>query len=122
MIELYIPIFLTIAVGFIFSVILIKVDEWVGPRKPNAEKLTIYESGMEPIRTARERFSVKYYMVAILFILFDVEIVFLYPWAVNYKQLSSEFGIFIFFEMLVFIFILLIGYFYIWKKGAFKWD
>jgi NADH-quinone oxidoreductase subunit A len=122
MIELYLPIILIIIIGFIFSIILLKVDEWVGPRKPSIEKMTTYESGMEPIRTARERFSVKYYMVAILFILFDVEVVFLYPWAVNYKQLSKEFGLFVFIEMFVFIMILLIGYFYIWKKGAFKWD
>jgi NADH-quinone oxidoreductase subunit A len=122
MLELYLPIIFIIVIGIIFSFILLKVDEWVGPRKPNAEKLTTYESGMEPVRTARERFSVKYYMVAILFILFDVEVVFLYPWAVNYRQLVSEMGSFIFFEMLVFILILLIGYFYIWRKGAFKWD
>jgi NADH-quinone oxidoreductase subunit A len=122
MLSLYIPIFLMIFVGIIFSVVLFKVAEWFGPLKPSSEKYSTYESGMEPIRTARERFSVKYYMVAILFILFDVEVVFLYPWAVTYRELTGKFGLFIFLEMLFFIIILLIGYFYIWRKGAFKWD
>jgi NADH-quinone oxidoreductase subunit A len=122
MLVLYIPVLLMLLVGIIFSVILFKVAELFGPRKPSYEKYTTYESGMEPIRTARERFSVKYYMVAILFILFDVEVVFLYPWAVTYRELTSRLGIFVFLEMFVFIVILLIGYFYIWRKGAFKWD
>jgi NADH-quinone oxidoreductase subunit A len=122
MFELYLPIFLMITTGIIFSIILFKIAEWVGPKKPVDEKYTIYESGMEPIRTARERFSVKYYMVAILFILFDIEVVFLYPWAVSYRDLLKMYGMFIFWEMLVFIIILLLGYLYIWRKGAFKWD
>jgi NADH-quinone oxidoreductase subunit A len=73
---------------------------------------------MEPIRSARERFSVKYYMVAVLFILFDIEVIFLYPWAVNFRAL----GLFGYVEMVIFITILFIGYFYILRKGALKWD
>jgi NADH-quinone oxidoreductase subunit A len=73
---------------------------------------------MEPIRTARERVSVKYYMVAMLFILFDIEVVFLYPWAVNFRSL----GWFGYGEMLVFVAILMLGYLYLWRKGALKWD
>ncbi len=81
-------------------------------------KLSTYESGMEPVRSAHERVSVKYYMVAMLFILFDIEVVFLYPWAVEFRKL----GIAGFVEMLVFILILMIGYLYLWKKGALEWD
>ena len=118
----YIPIFLTLLVGLGFSYLLLKTAEFIGPKRIIDEKLTTYESGMEPFRTARERFSVKYYMVAILFILFDIEIVFFYPWAVTFRELSSQYGWFIFIEMIVFIIILLLGYIYIWRKGAFKWD
>jgi NADH-quinone oxidoreductase subunit A len=122
MFELYLPVFMILFIGVIFSIVLFKIAEWIGPRKTIDEKYTTYESGMEPIRTARERFSVKYYMVAILFILFDIEVVFLYPWAVSYRELLKSSGMFIFWEMLTFIIILLLGYFYIWRKGAFKWD
>ena len=102
----------------IFGVVMVKLNEWLGPKRPSEEKLSTYESGMEPVRTARERFSVKFYMVAVLFILFDIEVVFLYPWAVTFKEL----GVFGFVTMVVFILILLIGYFYIWRKGALEWD
>ncbi len=122
MLSNYIPVFLTLLVGVGFSCLLLKIAEIVGPKRIVDEKLTTYESGMEPFRTARERFSVKYYMVAILFILFDIEVVFFYPWAVTFRELSSQFGWFIFIEMVVFIIILLLGYIYVWRKGAFKWE
>ena len=73
---------------------------------------------MEPVRSAQERFSVKYYMVAVLFILFDIEVIFLYPWAVNFRSL----GMFGYVEMVIYIAILLVGYFYVLRKGALKWD
>jgi NADH-quinone oxidoreductase subunit A len=79
--------------------------------------MSTYESGMEPVKTARERFSVKFYLVAMLFILFDIEIVFMYPWAVKFREL----GVLGLVEMLVFIAILLVGFVYVWRKGAFKW-
>jgi NADH-quinone oxidoreductase subunit A len=101
------------AAGLVFT----NINRWIGPRHPSEEKLSTYESGMEPVRTARDRFSVKYYMVAMLFIVFDIEIVFMYPWAVQFRHL----GLFGFVEMLVFIGILLIGYVYILKKGALRW-
>lgn len=107
-----------IAVGVIFGVAMGKVNEFVGPKRPSEEKQSTYESGMDPVRSARERFSVKFYMVAMLFILFDIEVVFLYPWAVSFRQL----GISGFVTMFVFISVLLIGYFYVWKKGALEWD
>ncbi len=122
MIEQYIPLILAILVALLFSLFLLKASSLFGPQKPNVEKLTTYESGMEPIRTARERFSVKFYIIAMLFIIFDIEVVFLYPWAVNLKILEDKLGFFIIAEMFVFILILLVGYIYLLKKGALKWD
>ncbi|MBM4159883.1 MAG: NADH-quinone oxidoreductase subunit A [Ignavibacteria bacterium] len=118
MLETYIPIFVVIAGGIVFGIVMVKLNEWLGPRRPTDEKLSTYESGMEPVRTARERFSVKFYMVAVLFILFDIEVVFLYPWAVAFKEL----GVAGYITMTVFIVILLIGLFYVWRKGALEWD
>lgn len=116
--EPYIPIFLMLVISTALAIILLKLQQSLGPKNPNKEKLSTYESGMEPIRSAHERFSIKYYMVAVLFILFDIEVIFFYPWAVNFKML----GLFGFVEMLVFIGILFIGYFYVLHKGALKWD
>jgi NADH-quinone oxidoreductase subunit A len=118
MLESYLPIGIMLVFGLAFGIVMSKASEWFGPSNPNETKLSTYESGMEPIRTARERVSVKYYMVAMLFILFDIEVVFLYPWAVNFRAL----GWFGYGEMLVFVAILMLGYLYLWKKGALKWD
>jgi NADH-quinone oxidoreductase subunit A len=116
--EQYIPIAIMILLAVAFGLFLVNVNKWIGPRRPNEEKLSTYESGMEPVRSARERFSVKFYLVAMLFIIFDIEIVFMYPWAVKFREL----GMAGFIEMMVFIFILLVGYVYILRKGALKWD
>src|SRR5436309_3084308 len=118
MIEHYIPIGIMIVFGIGFGVVMSKASEWFGPKNPNEQKLSTYESGMEPIRSARERVSVKYYMVAMMFILFDIEVVFLYPWAVNFRSL----GMFGLVEMFIFIGILMLGYLYLLKKGALRWD
>lgn len=118
MMASYIPLILMLAAGIFLAIVLLKLHQWLGPHRPNDEKTSTYESGMEPIRSARERFSVKYYMVAVLFILFDIEVIFLYPWAVNFRAL----GLFGYVEMLIFITILFIGYFYILRKGALNWD
>jgi len=88
------------------------------PRRSYAEKLTPYESGNPPVGEPRIRFSVKFYIIAMLFVVFDVEVVFLYPWAVVFDKL----GLFAFVEMMLFIAILLVGYVYAWKKDAFTWD
>jgi NADH-quinone oxidoreductase subunit A len=117
MIEQYVPIGIMILFAVIFGIVLVNINKWIGPSKPNDEKLSTYESGMEPVRTARERFSVKFYLVAMLFIIFDIEIVCMYPWAVKFREL----GMLGLIEMLVFIGILLVGYLYIWRKGALKW-
>ena len=118
MLESYIPIGFMIVIAVLFGMIMSKASEWVGPKHPTDVKLSTYESGMEPIRTARERISVKYYLVAVVFILFDIEVVFLYPWAVNYKSL----GIASFVEMFLFIGILLAGYAYVVRRGIFNWS
>jgi NADH-quinone oxidoreductase subunit B len=98
MLEQYMPIGLMMFFGVAFGLFLVNVNKWIGPRRPSEEKLSTYESGMEPVRSARERFSVKFYLVAMLFIVFDIEIVFMYPWAVKFR----EFGMFGFVEMVVF--------------------
>ncbi len=119
----YFPILVHfIAVAAIATAIL-ALSAWVGVKRPSREKLSPYECGIAPVGDARERFSVSFYLVGMLFILFDVEAVFLYPWAVVYKNLMATglkwFG---FLEMLVYIAILLAAYVYIWKKGALDWS
>ena len=104
--------------GIAFGVVMSKASEIFGPKNPTEQKMSTYESGMEPVRTARERFSVKFYLVAMLFIIFDIEVVFLYPWAVNFRNL----GVNGFVEMIIFIAILMAGLLYVWKKGALEWS
>ncbi|MEO6695121.1 MAG: NADH-quinone oxidoreductase subunit A [Ignavibacteria bacterium] len=122
MIESYIPIILILAISILFAVVNVKFSSLFGPSRPNKEKLSTYESGVEPIGTAHDRFSVKFYMVAVLFILFDIEIVFLYPWAVSFLNLDHVRMVYSFVSVIVFIIILLVGYVYVIKKGALKWD
>jgi NADH-quinone oxidoreductase subunit A len=118
MLESYVPIFIMFAFAIAMGTFMATANRWLGPRRPSAEKLSTYESGMEPVRTARERFPIKFYVVAMLFIIFDIEVVFLYPWAVTFRQL----GLFSFVEMFIFISILFIGYFYVLRKGGLEWD
>src|SRR5205814_2787092 len=108
--------FLVLVAGF--AVVSVVGSLILGMRKPSPEKLTPYECGMQPVGTARDRFSVKFYLVAMLFLLFDIEAVFLFPWAVVYRELR----LFGFFEMLLFIAVILAGYIYAWKKGALEWE
>jgi NADH-quinone oxidoreductase subunit A len=115
--EYYIPLLMTVGAAVIFAVITMVATEVLGPKRSTAEKLTTYESGMPPFTTAQGRVSVKYYMVAVLFILFDIEVVFLYPWAVQFRTLGWM-GLW---AMLTFMVVLLGGYIYVWKKGAFEW-
>lgn len=117
----YIPIFILIGIALILGLLLTNLSRLLGPFRPNNLKASVYESGMDPVGTAHERFSVKFYLIAMLFILFDIEVVFMYPWAVQYKQLLQTYGLFPFIEMLVFVVILFVGYIYIYKKGGLKW-
>jgi NADH-quinone oxidoreductase subunit A len=122
MLENYIPIFLVIlfATGFALATTLASII--FGPQRPNREKLSTYESGMKPVGTTKDRISIKYYLVAMLFIIFDVEVIFIYPWAVQFKKLFAEYGMQIFFSMLLFLIVFELGYLYAFKKGGFKWD
>jgi NADH-quinone oxidoreductase subunit A len=104
--------------GVAFSVGSIVLARFVGPRKPTAEKQAPYECGMPPVGDARERHSVKFYLVAMIFLLFDIEVAFLYPWAMSIRDLQWT-G---FVQVVVFFAILVAGYAYVWKKGALNWD
>ena len=118
MLSNYIPIFMMAAISVIFGVIMANLSKWIGPRRPDKDKLSVYESGMMPVGSTRERVSIKYYVVGMLFLIFDIELVFLYPWAVTFMKL----GVFALVEMFVFIMLLFVGYLYALKKGAFEWD
>jgi NADH-quinone oxidoreductase subunit A len=118
MLHNYIPVAMMIVVAFAFGLIMANLSKWIGPRRGNFQKLSTYESGMIPVGTTRERVSVKYYVVGMLFIIFDIELVFLYPWAVTFHKL----GAFALWEMFLFIALLFVGYIYILKKGALEWD
>jgi NADH-quinone oxidoreductase subunit A len=122
MIDQYIPVFLVIGFAVVFAVATAMSSGIFGPQRPNKEKLSTYESGMKPVGTTRERISVKYYLVAMLFIIFDLEVIFVYPWAVEFKKLLGEYGISVFISMLVFLVVLELGYLYVYRKGGFKWD
>jgi len=118
----YLPflIHIVMAGGIAFAIVLLS---WlIGQRKPTRAKLSPYECGMTPVGDSRQRFSVKFYLVAMLFILFDVEAVFIYPWAVILRDLKAlGQGLFGLMEMLVYIGIFLVGFFYVWKKGVLDW-
>ena len=118
----YLPLIFMVVFGFVIGVTFLFLAEWLGARRRTAEKASTYESGMPPVRTARERFSVKFYMVAMLFIIFDLEVIFIYPWAVQFKKMFNEIGISVFISMVVFLVVLELGYLYVYKKGGFRWD
>ena len=114
----YLPILILVILAALFAAGSVLLSSLLGPRRPNPEKLSPYECGVEPVGTARERVSVKFYLVAMLFIIFDMEIVFLYPWAVVFQQLRL-YGLM---AMGSFLLVLLVGYFYVWQKGGLEWD
>jgi NADH-quinone oxidoreductase subunit A len=122
MLEEYIPVLIVLAVALIFGIVLVLTSTIIGPQRPNREKTSTYESGMKPVGTTRQRISIKYYLVAMFFIIFDLEVIFVYPWAVQFKKLFGQYGISVFFSMLIFLIVLELGYLYAYKKGGFKWD
>jgi NADH-quinone oxidoreductase subunit A len=122
MIEQYIPILIVLLVAAGFAGAVVISSKLFGPQRPNREKVSTYESGMKPVGTARERISIKYYLVAMFFIIFDLEVIFIYPWAVEFKRLFGQYGISVFISMLIFLIVLEVGYLYAYKKGGFKWD
>lgn len=116
--EQYFPVFLQVLIAMAIAGGMIGASALLGHRVRNRVKDQPYECGMDPRGSARERFSVKFYLVAMIFILLDIETVFLYPWAVVYRDLK----LFAFFEMFLFVVLILSGFFYIWKKGALAWS
>jgi len=120
MLDNYVNILILLIVSVLVPALGILIGHRLGPRRPTAHKAAPYESGMTAIGPAQRRVPVKFYRIAVLFILFDIEVVFMYPWAVLF--LNADDKAFLFFEMLVFIGILWVGYVYAWKSGALEWD
>ncbi len=114
----YIPLFILIVLSFLVGLLVLFLGRFLGPHRPNRKKGEPYESGMIPYGPGTRMMSVRYYLVAVLFILFDVEVIFFLPWAVTFKKL----GLFALIEMFVFVAILLVAYVYVWKKGALEWE
>lgn len=134
MARAYFPVLMLLGFVVMNALLIVAISALTMRSRPSAVKQQAYESGMPPLGDARERFSVRFYLVAILFIIFDIETVFMIPWAVYYKQLScfvplvndacptGQISFFGLGEMLVFMIILLVGFVYVWKKGALQWD
>ncbi|MEW6561667.1 MAG: NADH-quinone oxidoreductase subunit A [Pseudomonadota bacterium] len=118
MLESYFPVLLFICIGLAVGVVPLALGKFLGPNRPDDKKLSPYECGFEAFEDARMKFDVRYYLVAILFILFDLEIAFLFPWAIVLKEI----GTFGFVAMLVFLAILVVGFIYEWMKGALEWE
>jgi NADH-quinone oxidoreductase subunit A len=113
----YVPIFIFILVVGTLLLITLLLAKLVRPQNPNKAKLMPYECGIDPVDNARGRYTVRFYIIAILFVVFDVETIFLFPWAVKFKA----FGLFGLIEMLIFLLILIVGYIWVWRKGALEW-
>ena len=118
----YLPILLMFVVAIGFAVGNVLLSHFVGQRKSTRTKLMPYECGKDPVGSARERFSVKFYLIAMIFILFDIELIFMMPWAVVFRFLQANgLGTVVYVEMMFFVALLLVGYVYVWKKGLFDW-
>lgn len=124
MLENYFPVLLFILVGIAFGCAPMLMGRLIAPNRPDSEKLSPFECGFEPSEDARMKFDVRYYLIAILFILFDLEIAFLFPWASIFKEIvnTEAVRLFGFIEMFVFLGILVVGYVYAWAKGALDWE
>jgi len=119
----YVPLLVMILLASGIAVAVVVLNGLIGPKRPNKNKQIPFECGNEPAETGRRRFDVKFYMVALFFIIFDVEVLFLFPWAVLYKsQLAAGNGALFLTEMVVFLGLLSLGLVYIWKRGALKWE
>ena len=118
MLTEYLPVLLFLLVSIIFSVGVLSLSFIVSPKKPSNEKLSPYECGFEPFDDARTKFDIRFYLVALLFIIFDLEVAFLFPWAISLGNI----GLVGFWSMMIFLLILTVGFIYEWKKGALDWD
>lgn len=124
MLENYFPVFLFALLGLVIAIAPVITGMVVGPHRPDSAKLSPYECGFEAFEDARMKFDVRYYLISILFILFDLEVAFLVPWATIFKEIvqTESVKLFGFIEMVVFIVILVVGYVYAWAKGALDWE
>lgn len=118
MLENYLPILIFIAIGLLFGILPLSAGFILGPHRPDSAKNSPYECGFEPVNDARLPFDVRFYLIAILFIIFDLETAFLFPWAISLRDIGSA-G---FYAMLIFLGILVVGFIYEWKKGALQWE
>jgi NADH-quinone oxidoreductase subunit A len=116
--EHFLPVVVFLLLGTVVGVGMLVFSRILRPRNPYPEKLITYESGITPFMDAHQKFTIRYYIIAMLFLIFDIEAIFLYPWAVAYNAI----GLYGFVEMVIFIVILLVGYVYAWKKGALVWE
>src|SRR5574341_1852106 len=114
----YVPLAILVIISTLFAFLIIGIGHLFGPRRPTERKSLPYESGMTPFGPGTRRMPIRFYMVAVLFILFDIEVIFFLPWAIVLRKL----GLFGLIEMIVFVFVLLVGYMYAWKKGALEWE
>jgi NADH-quinone oxidoreductase subunit A len=114
----FLPVVVFLLLGTVVGVGMLVFSRLVSPRRPYPEKLITYESGITPFMDANQKFSIRYYIIAMLFLIFDIEAVFLYPWAVAFNKI----GLYGLVEMVIFIMILLVGYIYAWRKGALEWE
>jgi len=121
MISDYLPILFVFLLAVGFALGALGLTHIVGPRTRGKVKLSVYESGVDPVAGTHTRLNVRYFIVALVFIIFDIEVVFLFPWAVVFRDLVSV-SAFIFYEMVFFLGVLLVGYVYIWRKGVFEWE
>ena len=114
----YLPILIFLAIAIVMAVAVVAASYVLGPQNPDVEKVSAYECGFEAFDDARSKFDVRFYLVAILFIIFDLEVAFLFPWAIS----LGEIGMFGFWSMIIFLGILTVGFIYEWKKGALEWE
>ncbi len=123
MVNPYVPVLVALLIAVVFSFVFVGGSRFLGPFRPNATKTSLYECGMPARFPTNQRFSVKFYLVAVLFILFDLEAVFLYPWSVVFKSFVEQGqAVMLFGEMFTFLGVLFLGWFYCLKRGAFQWD
>ena len=116
--ESYLPILIFMGLASVLALVMAGIPLLVAPKRPDSEKLSAYECGFEAFDDSRGRFDVRFYLVAILFIIFDLEVAFLFPWAVSLREV----GLFGFWSMMIFLTILTVGFIYEWKKGALEWE
>ena len=118
----YLPVVIFLAIAIVLSCLFLVASALLAPRKPDAEKLSAYECGFNAFDDARMKFDVRFYLVSILFIIFDLEVAFLFPWAVTLLKLPVEQTVFAFWSMMTFLGVLTVGFIYEWKKGALEWE